>query len=203
MIRRTSAAALFAAALALLALPVGAMAAGHGRHQRHHHQSRPHAGQIRSITPSVAIPFNWLSTPLAAQPADIRFAPAEQGTITYPTHALNSSDIWGDGPQTLLTASLAGLVANTPVNVIAAQTGKKIVVVGYNVSSNVAGSTVVFQDHAGSPNIFDGCTFAANDHIQVWRGGTPIFITATSAQLDIAITGSSDVVKGSITYYYK
>lgn len=142
----------------------------------------------------------------------IRVAPAAQGTgsgasvgtttSAYPIGAFNSSDIWGaNGATTYRTASLAGLVANTPVNVIAATTGKQIVVVGYNLSSNVAGSTVVFQDEAGSPAILDGCTFAANDHIQVSRGGAPIFTTVSGAALDIAITGTSDVVKGSITYY--
>lgn len=136
----------------------------------------------------------------------IRVAPpVNVGNNPYPQNALNTSDVWGiNGPTTYATASLAGLVANTPVNVIPAVTGKKIVVFGYNVSSNVAGSTVVFQDQTGTPVVYDGCTFAANDHISVTRGtGIPVFTTSSGAALDIAITGSSDVVKGSITYAYE
>jgi hypothetical protein len=61
----------------------------------------------------------------------------------------------------------------------------------------------VFQDETGSPVIFDGATFPANGFISVYAGGYPIFTTGVSAALDIAITGTSDIVKGSITYYYQ
>lgn len=164
-----------------------------------------HGYAIRAVVPSVTRPvvlqaFLDPATPLTQT---LKVAPpVNVGNNPYPTGAVNGADIWGtNGATVYKTASLAGLVANTPVNVIAATTGKQIVVVGYNVSSNVAGSTVVFQDETGTPVVYDGCTFAANDHIQVWRGGAPIIITAAGAALDIAITGTSDVVKGSITYY--
>ncbi len=182
---RSIRAALMATALFLVGLP--AIAGNH-----------PMVASPKAERFQASYPVDQAMTLLAAAP------PVNVGNPPIPWYAPNSSDIVGaNGPTTIATASLAGLVAGSPVTVIAAVTGKQIVVIGYDVSSSIANSTVTFQDAAGTPNVYDGATFAANGEVIVQRSAIPVFITVVSAKLNIAITGTSDVVAGSITYYYQ
>lgn len=124
------------------------------------------------------------------------------GGTTFPLGSDNGTDFWdATGLTQVLTAPIAGLVANSPVQVIAGTAGKKIKVLGIVLFSSIANSTVQFQDEAGSPNKLTGVlTFPANGTIVFPPTKFGWITTLAGAALDIAITGSSNVVGGSIIY---
>lgn len=129
-------------------------------------------------------------------------APATNvGGPNFPQGCDNGTDIWEDsGVTTVLTAPLAGLVAGSPVRVIAATTGKKIRVIGFDFTASAVGS-VQFQDEAGTPNLLSGVyTTTLGGSIVRAPNKYGYMDTLAGAALDIAIVGTSQVIGGTIQY---
>lgn len=120
----------------------------------------------------------------------------------YPINADNGNDIYLDtGPTQVLTAPIAGLVAGSPVQILAGTTGKKVRIHSLFLTSSIANGTVQFQDETGSPVKYSGVlTFAANGQLILPHNKFGWMDFAAGAAVDIAITGSSNVVGGSMTY---
>jgi len=139
------------------------------------------------------------------RPASARYAAPPMSSVGsgYPINADNGTDIYEDsGPVTIVTTPLIGTTSGSPVQQIAAVAGKKIRVLGFNLTSSAAGS-VQFQDEAGGPNKLSGVyTLAANGSLVINPNKMGCIDTASGAALDIAVTGSSNTVGGTITYCY-
>jgi len=161
------------AALALLAIPISFVAASPG------HLFRSHIRAV-STTPTVSTTGSGI-----------------------PWYADNGTDIIEDtGNTQILTAPLAGLVGGSPVQIIAPVTGKKIRILGVNLTNSIANGTVQFQDEtAVTPVKYSGVyTFAANGQLVLNPNKLGYMDFASGAAVDIAITGSSNVIGGTVTY---
>ena len=129
---------------------------------------------------------------------------ATVGTTTtgYPIGAVNGTDIWeSNGPTTILSAPLIATTGASPQSQIAATTGKQIIVLAIDLTSSISLSTVQFQDEAGTPNKLSGVyTFPVDGPLILPFNPGGYIRTLTGAALDIATTGTSNVVGGTITY---
>lgn len=165
--------AIAAVVVALLAIPISIVAASPGHIW--------HSSHIRvSTTPTVA-----------------------QAGSGIPWYSDNGTDIVEDtGNTQILTAPLAGLVAGSPVQIIAGTTGKKIRILGVNLTNSIANGTVQFQDEtAVTPVKYSGVyTFAANGQLVLAPNKMGYMDFASGVPVDIAITGSVNVVGGTVTY---
>lgn len=129
--------------------------------------------------------------------------PANFGGTAYPFGARNGTDIFADtGATTALTASIIGTTAGSPNVIIAAVAGKKIRVVAFHLVNTVASGAIQFQDTAGTPILLTGVyTLAANQALILGLNELGHFDTNVGVGINMTVTGTSNVVGGTITYY--